>query len=87
MADEPNKFTHIGVLTETQKRISILASVANGYQRMKIYELVDAWAKDAWEEAKLAGVVTDAMLQPQAHWVAPAPGPVKKRRQRIGRDF
>lgn len=78
MTDVTNKFTHIGVKEETQRMISILAKVSNGGQRM--YDLVDAWAKDAWEEAKLAGVVTDAMLKPQAHWVAPAQAPVKKRR-------
>lgn len=66
MAEE-NKFTHIGVLTETQKRVAILAKVSNGSQHM--YDLIDLWAKDAWEEAKQAGIVTDAMLNPQAHWV------------------
>lgn len=86
MVDEPNKFTHIGVKEDTQKRIAILARVANGGQRVNIYDLVDAWAKDAWEEALQAGVVTDAMLNPPAHWVAPA-HTTKKRRQRVGRDF
>lgn len=86
MADEPRKYTHIGVLTDTQKVIAILARVANGGQGMNIYAMVDAWAKEKWEEAKEAGVVTDAMLQPTpAHWL----GTEKKRavRQRIGRDF
>ena len=88
MTDEPNKFTHIGVLTDTQKMIGILARVANGGQGMNIYSLVDAWAKDAWEEAKAAGFVTDAMLTPPAHWVAPTISTTKKRRvQRVGRDF
>lgn len=86
MTDEPNKFTHIGVKEDTQKMISILAKVANGGQRMNIYDLVDAWAKDAWEDAKLAGVVTDAMLNPPAHWVNTPIVPTKKRRvQRVGR--
>jgi len=67
MADEPNKFTHIGVKEDTQKRIAILAKVSNGGQHM--YDLVDRWAKEAWEEAKTAGVVTDAMLKPSVHWV------------------
>lgn len=88
MTDEPNKFTHIGVLTDTQKRIAILARVANGGQKMNIYDLVDIWSKQAWEEAKEAGVVTDAMLQPQAHWIAPVIETKKQtRRQRAGRDF
>ena len=87
MADEPTKFTHIGVKEDTQKRIAILAQVANGGQRMRIYDLVDTWAKDAWEEAKQAGVVTDAMLNPPAHWVAPAVPATKKRRQRVGSDI
>lgn len=84
MADEPNKFTHIGVLTDTQKMISILSRIANGGRGVKIYNMVDAWAKDAWEEAKAAGVVTDAMLKSTpAHWV----GATKKRLiQRRRRD-
>lgn len=84
MADEINEFTHIGVLVDTQRRVSILSKVANGGRGMNIYALVDTWAKEAWEEAKQAGVVTDAMLNPPAHWVAPST-PVqatKKRRQR-----
>lgn len=85
MTEEPIKFTHIGVKEDTQKKISILAKVANG--RMRIYDLVDTWAKDAWEEAKQAGVVTDAMLNPPAHWVTPTVTTTKKRRQRVGRDF
>lgn len=80
MTDDAKDFTHIGVLTETQRRVAILSKVANGGQGVRIYALIDAWAKEAWEDAKLAGVVTDAMLKPQAHWVAPVPGPVKKRR-------
>lgn len=84
MADEPNKFTHIGVLTDTQKMISILSRIANGGQGVKIYNMVDAWAKDAWEEAKAAGVVTDAMLKSTpAHWI----NSTKKRRtQRVVRE-
>lgn len=83
MAEEPIKFTHIGVKEETQRMISILAKVANGSQRM--YDLVDVWAKDAWEEAKLAGVVTDAMLNPPAHWVGGSE-PKKKRATRAARE-
>lgn len=71
MKEELNIFTHIGVKKLTQKKISLLAQVANGGQRMHIYDLVDAWADGAWEEAKQAGVVTDAMLNPPAHWVNP----------------
>lgn len=97
MAEEFNDFTHIGVKKGTQRKVAILAKVANG--RMNIYDLIDAWANDAWEEAKQAGVVTDAMINPPAHWVNPivaaetAPRgktrlnvQTKKRSQRVGRD-
>jgi hypothetical protein len=30
------------------------------------FALVQAWIDDAWEEAKLAGLVTEAMLGPTA---------------------
>ena len=85
MADEPNKFTHIGVLDETQRRTSILARVANGGRGINIYKLVDEWSKVAWQEALDAGVVTDAMLKPTpAHWIKPTIAVTKKRRpQRI----
>lgn len=69
MAEETNEFTHIGVKKGTQRKVALLAKVANG--GMNIYDLVDAWANDAWEEAKQAGVVNDAMLNPPAHWVNP----------------
>lgn len=86
MTDETSKFTHIGVKEDTQKKISILAKVANGGQRMNIYDLVDTWANDAWEEAKQAGVVTDAMINPPAHWVgSPIPVTKKRRSHRLGR--
>lgn len=69
MADEPNKFTHVGVEVKTQKQIAILASVIGP----SIYGLVGAWAEAAWQIAKDAGMVTDAMLEPQqAHMVGKA---------------
>ncbi len=62
MADENSKYTHVGILKPTHKKIAILAAVANGGQGVNIYELVDAWAQEAWQEAKANGLVTDAML-------------------------
>ena len=62
MADEePKKFTHVGVEIKTQKQIAILASVIGP----NIYGLVGAWADAAWQIAKDAGLVTDAMLEHQ----------------------
>ena len=54
------KQTHINVLTRTQRQIEILKSVRGSYG----YELVEAWADQAWAEAKKQGLVTDAMIQP-----------------------
>jgi hypothetical protein len=67
MADEPNnKFTHVGVEVTTQKRIAILAKVHG----CNIYDLVAIWSEASWNQAKVAGLVTDAMLEPQrAHIV------------------
>jgi hypothetical protein len=59
MADE-KKFTHVGVEVQTQKKISILAKV----EGENIYDLVALWAEEAWEKARKAGRVTDAMLHP-----------------------
>ena len=61
MAEQPKKYTHVGVLVQTQKKISILSSI----QGENIYELVEAWADEAWEKAKKDGLVTDAMLGSQ----------------------
>lgn len=59
-------FTHIGLKKGTKKKIAILSRVIGP----AIYELVAIWANDAWEMAKKAGMVTDAMLEEtQAHWV------------------
>ncbi len=81
------KFTHIGVETRTQKQIAILARIQPAPTSM--YELVAAWTADAWEDAKLAGLVTDAMLEPTAapEAVAVETSVAPRRRQRIGRDF
>lgn len=67
MAEE-TKFTHIGISVPTQKKISILAKVLvkSGY----IYDLAALWADEAWDQARKAGLVTDAMLEPRkAHIV------------------
>jgi len=67
MADEPtNKFTHIGVEKSTQRKVSLLAKVHG----CDMYDLVAIWADASWNQAKVAGLVTDAMLEPQkAHVV------------------
>jgi hypothetical protein len=59
MANQPKKYTHIGVTVPTQKKISILASVIGP----SIYELVESWTDEAWAKAKKDGLVTDAMIQ------------------------
>ena len=64
MAEETSKYTHVGVLKRTQKQIAILSNVANGGEGVEMYKLVDAWAQTAWQEAKDAGLVNDAMLPP-----------------------
>lgn len=74
--EDEAKFTHVAIEKPTQKKIALLAKVKGG----TIYEMVGEWADLYWDQAREAGVVTDAMLKPQAHWVAPTPAPVKKRR-------
>ena len=60
------EFTHIGLKRGTKKKIAILSRVIGP----RIYELVAIWTNDAWEMAKKAGMVTDAMLEETpAHWV------------------
>jgi hypothetical protein len=71
MADQTKKYTHVGVTVQTQKKISILASVIGP----SIYELVESWTNDAWEKAKRDGLVTDAMIQSQEK-----PTPSEKKR-------
>jgi hypothetical protein len=68
---EDSKYTHVGVLKSTHKKIAILKTVANGGQGVDMYQMIDAWANQAWEEAREAGLVTDAMLPAdvKAHWV------------------
>ena len=59
-------FTHIGLKKGTKRKIAILSKVIGP----SIYELVAIWTNDAWEQAKQAGMVSDAMLEePQKHWV------------------
>ena len=52
--------THVGINKETQRKISIMATVLN----IRMYDLVREWADDAWEDLKLAGKVNDGMLEP-----------------------
>jgi hypothetical protein len=61
--DPKKKYTHVGVLVETQRKISLLANIQGVYIR----DLVETWAEDAWKKAVKRGLVTDAMLD--AHWV------------------
>lgn len=70
------KLTHVAISRPTQKKIALLAKIKGG----TIYAMVGEWADLYWDQAREAGVVTDAMLESQAHWVAPTPAPVKKRR-------
>ena len=66
MADEPkNEFTHVGVTTETQRKVAVIAKALD----VSIYSLVEHWANLEWETAKQKGLVTDAMLSPRkAHY-------------------
>ena len=68
-----NIFTHIHCLKRTKKQIELLASVANAGEGVNMYDLVGSWANTAWEEAKEAGLVTEAMLPISAHWVGKSP--------------
>lgn len=55
---ESTKYTHIGVQKPTQKKIALLAIIRGG----TIYSLVGEMVDKHWQEAKDAGLVTDAML-------------------------
>lgn len=55
---ESTKYTHIGVQKPTQKKIALLAIIRGG----TIYSLVGEMVDKHWQEAKEAGLVTDAML-------------------------
>jgi len=66
--------THVNVLLQTQKQISILSRVQGQFG----YELVEAWANNAWQKAKEEGLVTDAMLQPQK------PVPTTNKKKEVG---
>ncbi|MBI5951863.1 MAG: hypothetical protein HY865_09415 [Chloroflexi bacterium] len=67
METTDSTFTHIGVKKVDKRKIAILAKVQGG----NIYEMVGAWADEAWNKAKAEGVVSDAMipLAERAHWV------------------
>lgn len=72
MAETETQFTHIGVTRSTQKQIAILAKVHGE----DMYKLTGAWAEAAWQIAKDAGLVTDAMLEPQKAHVIGRGAPV-----------
>jgi hypothetical protein len=57
----------IAVSPKSNLKATILASRAVRWQGFdQKFALVQAWIDDAWEEAKLAGLVTEAMLGPTA---------------------
>jgi hypothetical protein len=57
----------IAVTPQSNIKATILASRAVRWQgHAQKCDLVEAWISDAWEEAKLAGLVTEAMLGPTA---------------------
>jgi hypothetical protein len=51
-------WTHIGIQKSIKRKIALLAKVRDG----KIHRLVQEWTEKAWEEAKVEGLVTDAMV-------------------------
>ena len=57
MADD--KFTHLAVEKPTQRKVALLAKAMD----VSIYSLVQYWADAEWQDAKKAGLVTDAMLK------------------------
>lgn len=67
--EEESNFTHVGIRKDTKLKITILAKVLGRKQ----YRLLEIWVDDAWKLAKKAGLVTDAMLDPEdtdnVHWV------------------
>ena len=74
--------THIAVTIETQRKLSILKSVQG--PKVYIYELVGAWTDEAWEKAKKAGLVTDAMLKTQLNPPSEKKNTARKRADRSG---
>lgn len=73
------RFTQIGVLPETQKKLSVLASTVGP----SIYELVEIWTNEAWEKARKDGLVTDTLLKMIQSQINPSPVE-KKRTARSG---
>jgi len=69
MAEEKkSKFTHIGLSKTSKRKIALLAQAQNVY----IYELAEYLIDQDWERAVKAGMVTEAVLEAQAHWVKAA---------------
>ncbi len=60
MPDE-RKYTHVAIERATQRKIAILATLSD----QKIYEMIAAWTDAEWKKAKQAGLVKDAMLEPE----------------------
>lgn len=60
MADEP-KFTNLSIEVTTKRKISLLAILRDE----KVYELVARLTEAEWKAAKAAGVVKEAMLEPE----------------------
>ena len=75
-AGEGSKFTHVGLEKPAKKKIAILATIRGG----SIKSLVGEWADLYWEQAKEAGLVTDAMI---ATGTITEPTPSKGKRERV----
>jgi len=74
-AGEGSKFTHVGLEKPAKKKIAILATIRGG----SIKSLVGEWADLYWEQAKDAGLVTDAMIT----GAITEPTPSKGKRERV----
>lgn len=70
---EGSKFTHVGLEKPAKKKIAILATIRGG----SIKSLVGEWADLYWEQAKAAGLVTDAMIN------VPTEAPSKGKREEV----
>lgn len=72
---EGSKYTHVGLEKPAKKKIAILATIRGG----TIKSLVGEWADLYWEQAKEAGLVTDAMIT----GAVMEPTPSKGKRERV----
>jgi hypothetical protein len=75
---EGSKFTHVGLEKPAKKKIAILATIRGG----SIKSLVGEWADLYWEQAKEAGLVTDAMINSTP--IVPTETKGRNQRSRMG---